>query len=128
MREIRFVVVGEARAKGRPRFANGIAYTDKKTVAYENLVKMYASEAIAGKDQLQPPIIANINVSYQLPKSKSPKKNWHKTSRPDLDNICKAILDSCNKIIFNDDSEVISLSIRKFYGEKSEVEVIFSGS
>ena len=36
-------------------------------------------------------------------------------SKPDIDNIIKAILDGCNKVIYNDDAQVHSIRARKLY-------------
>jgi Holliday junction resolvase RusA-like endonuclease len=37
-------------------------------------------------------------------------------SKPDLDNVVKAIKDGCNKVAWKDDSQVIDLVAKKRYG------------
>lgn len=39
------------------------------------------------------------------------------TTRPDVDNYAKSILDSLNGITWRDDSQIVSLTINKRYGE-----------
>jgi Holliday junction resolvase RusA-like endonuclease len=45
------------------------------------------------------------------------------TKKPDIDNVVKSIFDALNKVAFNDDTQIISLSVRKFYSEHPRVEV-----
>ena len=45
-------------------------------------------------------------------------------SKPDLDNIIKAVLDGCNGVVFRDDKQVVSIHAAKEYGEAPGVEVI----
>jgi Holliday junction resolvase RusA-like endonuclease len=35
------------------------------------------------------------------------------TSKPDTDNLVKLLLDSCNKVVFQDDSQVVELLVTK---------------
>ncbi len=42
------------------------------------------------------------------------------TKKPDLDNLAKFVMDSMNKMIFNDDSQVSSLLLIKKYAEDGE--------
>lgn len=113
---INFIVVGEPKGKGRPRFVNrgGFVktYTDKGTVAYENLVRLsyrekYDTMAFNKDDMIRCKIVAY----YPIPKSTSKKKRelMHQafirpTKKPDLDNLQKAIFDGLNQVAFPDDS------------------------
>lgn len=128
---IEFTVYGEPVAKGRPRFTKrGIAYTPQKTSNYENLVKLSYLEIPREKhlngEQLQAEIIA----FFSIPKSK-PKKLQLKmlsgevrhTKRPDLDNIAKSVLDSLNGIAYNDDSQIVTLVVSKYYSSEPRTEI-----
>jgi Holliday junction resolvase RusA-like endonuclease len=128
---IEFTIYGEPVAKGRPRFTKrGIAYTPQKTSNYENLVKLSYLEIPREKylngEQLQAEIIA----FFSIPKSK-PKKLQLKmlsgevrhTKRPDLDNIAKSVLDSLNGIAYNDDSQIVTLSVSKYYSLEPRTEI-----
>jgi Holliday junction resolvase RusA-like endonuclease len=45
------------------------------------------------------------------------------TKKPDCDNLAKSILDALNGIAYDDDSQICSLTVHKFYGDTPRVEV-----
>ena len=45
------------------------------------------------------------------------------TVKPDCDNLAKSILDSLNGLAYQDDKQVVELSIKKYYAENAEVRV-----
>jgi Holliday junction resolvase RusA-like endonuclease len=123
---INFTVPGAAVGKGRPKFARRgnftVAYTPEKTASFENLVKLKAQEAMQG----QPPIEGAVSVLIELnvtpPASWSQKKQRaalaHEvlpTSKPDVDNCLKAIMDACNEIVWKDDKQAVDVMVRKRY-------------
>ena len=110
--EIKFTVPGVPVGKGRPRFTRaGHAYTPEKTAAYEEKVRLcwktQSGQGFAGGI----PLKASIIAYFPIPKSASKKKaaamegTFH-TSRPDSDNVAKAILDALNGYLYPDDSAV----------------------
>lgn len=129
--ELKFVVPGAPKGKGRPRLTKrGIAYTPKDTAVYENLVKISFREVYPDWVPLSTPVHAHIYAYYPIPKSFT-KGNKQKaiegfinpTKKPDADNIAKSILDSLNGIAYNDDAQVVYLEIDKSYSELPRVEV-----
>lgn len=126
---VTFTVLGEPVAKGRPRLGKFGTYTPAKTVEYENLVKLSYMEQVGNK-KLNNELSVSIHAYFKIPKSVS--KNQRElmlhnairpTKRPDLDNICKAILDSLNNIAYNDDSQVVTLKMYKLYSDFPRVEI-----
>lgn len=124
------IIPGEPKGKGRPRMntRTGKAYTPDDTVSYENLVKVCYQEQSKLKYEGQ--IKAKIKAYYSIPKSTSKKKREQMllgdlmpTKKPDLDNVAKIVLDSLNKIAFDDDSQIVSLTVEKYYSETPRVEV-----
>jgi len=128
---IEFEVPGEPKAKARPRMTkHGFAYTPETTVNYENWVKecyyiTNQSKTLSGA------IRCEIQAHFQMPKSASKKKTAEMIAgeirpqkKPDLDNICKAILDSLNGIAYKDDSQVVELIMSKHYAERPRVEIV----
>ncbi len=98
-------------------------YQDKSAVAEENLIR---TEALKVRPEvlLQGSIELVVCCYFIIPKDTSKKKvalmlsdDIRPTKKPDLDNIVKAILDACNKIIWRDDSQVVTIIARKYYGE-----------
>jgi len=132
---MRFTVPGKVRGKGRPRMTrNGHVFTPKETVQYENLVKLCAS---GGGDMLQGPVTVWITAHMARPKGHyGTGRNAGKLKgsapalpvvKPDADNIAKIICDACNGIAYKDDSQVVSLNVRKVYaghGEGERVDVV----
>ena len=65
-----------------------------------------------------------IVFTLPMPKSWSKKKKAEHdgkghTSKPDIDNICKALLDS----IFDDDSHIYALTLLKVWGYEGSIEI-----
>ena len=129
-----FDIVGEPQGKGRPRFSTrgGFVktYTPEKTASYENFVKVCYLNKYKGK-KLDGEITAEIIAYFSIPKSLSKKKRSEAiegkikpTKKPDTDNIAKTILDSLNGIAFEDDKQVVTLSVKKLYGEEAKVVVV----
>lgn len=46
---------------------------------------------------------------------------YYHTSKPDLDNLTKALKDALNGVIYVDDSQICFLDAKKHYGERSYV-------
>jgi len=132
--EVKFTIPGEPKGKQRPRVVSkggfARAYTPKETVNYENLVAL-SYQVQVGEKKIHGPIDATIIAYFSIPNSISnKKKEMLKTEtiphikKPDIDNIVKAISDGCNKIAFDDDSQIYNLTASKYYSENPRVEVI----
>jgi len=129
---INLAIPGEPCAKGRPRLGKFGTYTPTKTVNYETLVKELF--IISKQEKLEGQLQCIICAYYSVPKSGSKKVRQDKldnttrpVKKPDADNIAKIILDSLNKLAYDDDSQIVSLRIEKFYDENPKVEVVISG-
>ena len=135
MDEIRFTIPGKPFGKQRPRVVNrgkfSTAYTPKKTVQYENLVKLYYEQAAHGEMFPEDAMLdVRIFAFYEIPKSTSKKRRAdmlankiRPTKKPDFDNIGKIICDSLNLVAYHDDSSVVDAQVRKFYSEQPRVVV-----
>lgn len=126
LRPIRFTVPGAAVGKGRPKFARRgkfvTTYTPEKTVSFENLVKLYANQAMAGKHLIEQAVTVQIELWVSVPASWSKKKQHQALTgeirpmtKPDADNVAKAICDAMNEIVYTDDKQIVDLRVRKFY-------------
>lgn len=137
MSGLAFTIPGDPRGKGRPRATtiggHARMFTDSKTASYENLVKVAASTALAGRAPFDEPLAMIVTVRMVPPASDSGKKRAAKlagsilpTKLPDLDNVVKAVLDGCNKVAFRDDALVVRLVAEKAYAETPGVDVMIN--
>lgn len=121
------VVEGKIKGKARPRFntKTGRAFTPGDTITYENWIKCCYQEQ-DGKF-IDGPVKARIYVYYKIPKSYTKKRVQAirdglemPLKKPDSDNIAKIVLDSLNKIAFDDDAQVVELTVVKKWTEEQE--------
>lgn len=132
---ITFFVPGQPVAKGRPRVTTrggnfASMYTPAKTVAYEGLVAHSAKVAMAGAPLIDGPVFARLQIVLQIPASWSQKKRSaaiagqvYPTTKPDIDNVEKAIFDGLNGVVWRDDVQVVEVAKRKCYGDTPGVQV-----
>lgn len=131
---LRFTVPGKVRGKGRPRFGktkagNAIAFTDAKTAAYENLIKLAARDA--GARMIEGPVAVIATITIEIPKSASKKQRAEMLAgrvapcrKPDIDNVVKALMDGLNTVAFRDDVQVVQLGAAKRWGNEPSLRVI----
>lgn len=88
-------------------------YTPDKTVEWERSVRSYAND-----EKPQAPYDCPLRVHIQFymtrPASKPKKAVWPVT-KPDIDNLAKAITDAMNGLIYTDDSRICEMVATKFY-------------
>ena len=104
-------------------------YTPSATKKYENLVRM-AFVQRSGSMPHDGPVSVAFKAFFPIPKSR-PK--WWKeaareqiiphTTKPDMDNIRKSLMDGLNTVAFRDDSLVFSGPPEKWYSDTPRVEV-----
>ena len=123
-------IMGDPVAKGRPRF--GIAgkfvstYTPAKTKKEEKKViaeikKQYSEEPMKGALGVWITFYFAIPKSYTKKKCEELKHNeFLHTKKPDCDNLAKLYLDAMNGLVYEDDSQIQQLHLRKFYEPNGE--------
>ena len=133
--QVMFTIYGPPVPKGRPRFAKRGAfvqtYTPEKTKSYESEVAMMAKAAMGASKPLKCPLEAFIYLSFPIPASYSQKRAKDcineaikHTKKPDADNCAKSIIDGMAGIVFENDSQIVSLHIHKTYGEIAKAEIL----
>lgn len=129
-----FTIPGTPVGKGRPRFARRgnlvTTFTPEKTASYENLVKVKAEEAMVGRELISGAVAVTILLFITPPASWSNKKMLQAlnheimpTTKPDIDNVIKGIFDAMNEIVWNDDKQVVDVTIRKRYANTARATV-----
>lgn len=131
---ITFTIPGQPVGKGRARVSRrgGFArlYTPEKTASYESLVALAGQQAMAGRPVIEGAVAVTLRIAVQVPASWSKKKQAaaldgqvHPTTKPDIDNVEKAIFDGLNGVVWKDDVQVVQVVKAKRYGAKPGVEV-----
>lgn len=130
---IRIVVLGRPRPKVRhPAIVAGHARmtTPAHTAKAENDVRAEARRIMGERPLLDGPLQMMVTAYLPVPTSFSKKRTreavagWHPpTTRPDLDNYLKLALDSCNTVVFRDDSQVVDLLGQKRYSDRPRLEI-----
>lgn len=138
MEPLLFSMKGAPRAKGRPRFRIVKAgrkqfvqtYTDPATRKYEASVKAVVAELMAGASPLHGPLSVSLRFRMPIPKSETKATRAGMAagevahiSKPDSDNLAKAILDAMNGVAFGSDSQITRLFVTKVYADKPGVDV-----
>lgn len=106
--------VDEVMACPRPRhMRNGHTYMPTEYSHYKRRVAE-AYRAAGGEHMGTAPVALTIDVMRELPGSRPKRVSAEPdTVRPDVDNIAKAVMDALNGVAYEDDSQVVSLSVLK---------------
>jgi|SRR5208282_5412055 len=139
---IRITLPGEPVGKGRPRvrvMQYGVKrpfpqlYKDTRTRDYEKALGTMAVLAMRGREPIAGPVHLIVTAYFGIPKSWSDKKSRmaaegtvRPTGKPDWDNISKCCCDALNKIVWNDDAQIVSASVRKVYSDAPGLEIEIS--
>ena len=123
-----FTVPGQPFGKQRPRVAGRIAYTPRETKAHEQeVIGAYFAQTDRRKF-VRPEI--RIKAYYGVPVSASKKRKAAMLAgqirpqvKPDLDNVAKLVMDALDEIAYEDDKDVVYLSVEKFYSDDPRLEV-----
>ncbi len=126
---IKLTIPGEPVAKGRPRVTRYGTYTPEKTKNYETLVKeLYFMEH--GQTLLEGELSIDIKAYFRIPKSASKKRkrlmasgDMRPVKRPDWDNVGKIVTDALNGVAYDDDSQIVSATVEKYYSEEPRTEI-----
>lgn len=145
---IAFTIPGKPQGKGRARsqalYAKGgkpitsasgrvivTHHTPDKTVAYESLIAHVAHLAMRGIPLfVEGGMAVSLSIDCDVPGSWSLKKQRmalagevFPTTKPDVDNVVKAVFDGCNGVVWRDDVQVVDLRICKRYAATPSVRV-----
>lgn len=127
-------------AKGRPRFSrrSGRAFTPAATQAAERTLRGEFAEAVQVSDAarglawpMTGPLALDLEFLMPIPLSWSMKKtgaarrnDLPHTSRPDVDNLGKLVMDAANGILWVDDSQLVSVRMEKRYASGQPATVL----
>ena len=132
-----FIFEGKPQPKQRPRFTRtGHSYTPEQTRKAEINIASAAKELMGDNRKLSGPLGIEAYFLFPVPKSWSEKrKSLAYTQRllptsqrtGDIDNLIKTVTDALNKIVYDDDSQIISVCATKVYtqpgSEKTVIDI-----
>ena len=135
--QISFVVPGKPVPMARPRVTMHGTYTPKRCRDYKAAVALAAKKEMAGLKLMEGAVACFIKLGYGAPQSWTKAKREaasENSIRPigrntgDADNHAKAIMDALTGIVWRDDSQVVCLTVEKWFGyECAEVTVMECG-
>jgi Holliday junction resolvase RusA-like endonuclease len=131
---INLTILGEPKAQKRHRhvrMGNAVRQYDPSASDKGDFLSIVQSNA--PKEPLAVPLAVAIRFYFTRPKShfrtgknshvmKDTAPLWH-TSKPDVDNMAKFLMDSLNKIYWKDDSYIADCWITKQYDDKPRTEI-----
>lgn len=135
--QIEFNILGKVKAKQSCRMTrDGIKYTPSDVKSYANWVRLSFMQKYKGwlpSAFHEKPLMVEIDAYFQIPKSFSKTKKQMATDgfirptvKPDCDNIAKNINDALNGIVYPDDKQIVTLTVRKWYNEIEKTTVRIS--
>jgi len=130
-------LLGEAVPQGRPRITtiNGYprAYDPEASRTYKATLALLASQAMREQklEITTDAVKLTVVVLHAIPKSMSKKKriqaidgSLRPTTKPDLDNIVKAVMDAFKAVVWRDDSQVVDIRALKFYADAPLIRIV----
>lgn len=112
---------------------SGNKYLDPSVIKYRKAIRNMAIAQMRNQkaEKIEGAVNMNIIYAFRRPQSLSKKerseidggKTVPKTTKPDIDNLTKAILDALNGIVWKDDAQVTQIKIQKVWSSKDQIEV-----
>lgn len=130
---VTFMVDAVPIPKGRPRFRSMgkfvQTYTDSKTRDFEALIAEHAKIAMGDMEPLETPLSVFLHFSLPIPASATKKVREAllgapHTKKPDIDNLCKSVLDGMANIVFKNDGQIASLHAKKVYADYGFINIL----
>lgn len=125
-------VPGKPVAFKRPRFNSRTkrVFNEGDYTIYKNNVRGHAARIV--DQQLKGSVHAEIDIYVPIPASWSNKRKElarsgaeRPTKKPDIDNFVKTCFDACNKVFYDDDDQIVSVTARKHYADEPRIEISF---
>ena len=123
-------IPGEPVAQARPRIAvvagRPRAYDPKTSRDWKATAQQHARDqmARAGAAMFTGPVCVSISFVFTRPQTtyrkRKPRGREPKTTKPDADNLAKAVLDALNGVAWIDDRQVYELHMVKLVGAQGE--------
>lgn len=123
-----FTVFGVPLTKGNMRAIHlkGMEYpivteSNRSVASWQQLVRAGASQAIGRLPEAERLLLASgvrLTIAFYLPRPKKFSKRGafvHHLTKPDVDRLCRAILDALTSVAYTDDKQVTEMITGKYY-------------
>lgn len=131
---ISFTVPGVPLGKQRPRhnrYTNA-TYTPEKTKLREEEIAVEYKRHVGGcrfptDSYLELSIVALMPIPKRSSKAMREKMIMHNvlpTTKPDCDNILKLVADALNGVAYDDDKQIVKMTVTKLYSERPATVII----
>jgi Holliday junction resolvase RusA-like endonuclease len=125
---LKVTVLGHARGASRPRVTKRGTFMPPEHRAAESfLVSALAQEVMASKWKPAELAAVTVEIHVRRPARLRRKRDRgtgeirYARCKPDLDNVCKLVLDACTKAgVWRDDTACVHLVARRFYLELAD--------
>lgn len=130
---LKFSVAGDPTPQGSMRLKyntrNGqpeLAHANPELARWRKCVEFAARTAVGTAAPLDAYCPCAVRVTFRLSRPATGHGGRkldlpHPSQHPDLDKLCRGLLDACTKILWQDDGQVTELTARKRYVEPGEV-------
>jgi len=120
--------MGAVRMTRRGKFTDKYAqkYLQYKELIYYSVLKQLAP----GFEPIDAAIAMNINFYMPIPKSfpkyakETAPGKWC-TTKPDVDNLVKGLLDALNGLLWVDDNRIVAVNVNKVYSNEPGIDFTF---
>lgn len=101
-------------------------FTPSRQRNYMQAIRLLAQAAMRGAKPLQWAVSLKVIATYHWPRRWKNPPSW-KTSRPDIDNLQKIVMDALNGVAWVDDAQVCYVTAWKEYGDVPGLRVTVEG-
>ena len=113
--------------KGRPKTAvrggRVFVYTPPKTAHAEAMIR----QELLGLGAFGEGIPLRLEATFYLPRPKTlPKRVRLPMKKPDLSNLLKTLEDAMEKFVYQNDSQLVDVSVKKRFGSPPRIELAVS--
>ena len=119
---ITFTIPGQPSAWQRTGKNGKRVINTKHNLNAKNAIASYGKTAMGSRSPFKGAVKVSIIFVTQWPQSTTKKRmampnGFYKTTKPDVDNCCKQVLDALNGICFVDDNQVAQLYSEKIHSD-----------